>query len=129
MGSEIGEETETTTLKEYFDRLFEYALSIGMTPYQFWEEDVELFNRYYGAEMIRQRKRNNEIWLQGLYIYNAIGCLAPILNMGSKDHKAKPYMSKPIPITEEEIEEHQLEKEKRFVAFMDRLAKGGKKDG
>ena len=68
-----------------------------------------------------------ELWLQGLYVYNAIGALVPVLNPFSKEHKAKPYLKNPIPITEEEREEEQRRKEQRFIEFMDRLAEAGKK--
>ena len=101
MGSELAEkETNETSLKEYFDTLFEYALAIGMTYDQFYNDDVDLFVRYHNAEKLRQKKRNNEMWLQGAYIYNAIGSLAPILNGMVKNPKAQPYMKQPIPITE-----------------------------
>lgn len=129
MGSELADKKDTneTSLKEYFDKLFEFALAIGMTYDQFWNDDVELLNRYYGAEMIRQKKRNNEMWLQGAYIYNAIGSLAPILNGMVKNPKAQPYMKQPIPITESERQEQANQKALHFVSKLDELAKVGAK--
>ena len=128
MGSELAEkETNETSLKEYFDTLFEYALVIGMSYDQFWNDDIELLNRYHNAEMLRQKKRNNEMWLQGAYIYNAIGSLAPILNGMVKNPKAQPYMKQPIPITEEERIEQQNQRALKFVSKLDELAKVGAK--
>ena len=96
---------------------------------QFWEDDIDLFACYYKAEQIRQKKRNNEMWIMGAYVYNAIGSLAPLLNGMSKNHKAQPYMKQPIPLTEDERNEIQRQKEEKFIAYLDRLAKEGKKDG
>lgn len=128
MGSEV---ENNTTLKEYFDKLFQYALSIGMTPHEFWEDDIDLFNHYHQAELIRQRKRNNEMWLQGLYVYNAVGSLAPVLNGLSKEHRAKAYLKRPIPLTEEERIEEQNRKVNNFKNYLLSIStiKGGKKNG
>lgn len=131
MGSEVEqkENSTETTLKEYFDELFAYALSIGMTYNQFWYEDIDLLRVYHNAEQIRIRKRNQEMWIQGMYIYQAIGSLAPILNGFVKDHKARPYMKKPIPITEDERIEQQNQKVQNFKNYMMKMTKAGKKDG
>ena len=98
-----------------------------MTYDQYWFEDPKLINIYIKAEEIRQRKRNNELWLQGAYIYQAIGSLAPMLNPFSKDHKAKPYLKSPIPLTEEERDDIEREKYERFVNYMMSKVEAGKK--
>lgn len=130
MGSELGEEPKPTSLKAYFDELCGYAISIGMTYKEFWEDDIDILLYYVKAEETRQKKRNNEMWLQGAYIYQAIGALAPVLNGMTKEHRASPYLKQPFAITEEERIEQENQKLKRFVAYMDRLAsKGGEKNG
>lgn len=131
MGSEVVvESTAETSLKDYFNELFVYALSIGMTYDQFWHDDVDLLVYYHKAEQIRNRKRNQEMWLQGLYIYQAIGNLAPVLNGFVKDHRAKPYLKQPIPITEEDRIEQENQKVLKFRDYLINLSKkGGKKDG
>ena len=108
---------------EYLDELFAYALSIGMTYKQYWYGDPKILNTYVRAEAFRQKRRNNELWLQGLYVHIAIGDLVPILNPFSKDHHAKKYLSKPIPITKEEQEEQERDKYERFVEYMKSLTK------
>ena len=129
MGSEVGE-SQPTSLKDYFDELCAYALSIGMSFQEFWEDSVDKLIYYHKAEQFRIRKKNEELWLMGLYVYNAVGNLAPILNMGVKDHKAKPYMKQPIPITEEERIEQENQRVSRFANYMDGLVKKGEmKDG
>jgi len=130
LGSGGSVEKRTTSpqdIIDYLNKLFAYALSIGMSYDQYWKEDPKLINAYIQAEEIRQRKRNNEMWLQGAYIYHAIGSLSPVLNPFSKDHKAKPYLKQPIPITEEEREQIQREKEAKFISYLDRIVEAQSK--
>lgn len=111
---------------EYLEELCAYALSIGMPSKEYWYDDPLLINNYIRAEEIKQRKRNTEMWLQGYYVYQAVGGLIHLANSFSKEHKAKPYLNKPIPITEEEKAEEQRRKEEKFIKFMDSLAEVGK---
>jgi len=67
------------------------------------------------------------MWLQGMYIYQAIGALTPLINPFSKDHRAKPYLKQPIPITEEEREEQERDKYDRFVNYL--MSKANKEVG
>lgn len=103
---------------DYLENLFSYALSIGMTYEQYWYDEPSLLNRYVKAEEYRRIRRNQEMWLQGLYVHIAIGDLVPIINPFSKDHKAKPYLKKPIPVSREEMEEQERDKYNRFVDYM-----------
>ena len=109
---------DTISPLEYLDELCSYALSIGMTYNEYWYEPYDKINLYVRAEQMRQRKKNNELWLQGLYVHIAIGDLVPVLNPFSKDHKARPYLDKPIAITQEEQEEQDKAKYDRFVKYM-----------
>ena len=108
---------------DYLEELCAYAISVGMPASEYWYGDPQLLNNYVRAEEIRQRKKNNELWLQGLYIYQAIGALSPVLNPFSKKHKAERYMSKPIPITSDELAEAEKEKYDRSVDYMHSLVK------
>lgn len=104
------------TLEEYFNELFAYMLSIGMNEHQFWEESPFLIIPYIEAEKIRQKKRNNEMWIQGAYIQQAVAsCL-------SKNAK---YPREPIPLSEEEQEEA---RNRRALAFKQKLIAISKKN-
>ena len=89
-----------------------------MSYHDYWYGDPQMLINYHNAEEIRQRKRNNEMWLQGAYIYQAIGSLAPILNAFSKETRAKPYLKQPIPLTEKERAEQEQAKIQKFIDFM-----------
>ena len=112
---------------DYLDELCSYALSIGMSYDQYWYGDPSLIKYYVKAEKIRQKKTNNELWLQGFYVYHAVGSLVPILNPFSKEKKAKKYLKEPIPLTEEDKEEQEQQKLQRFINYMDKLAEVSKK--
>ena len=102
----------------YLDDLCAYALSIGMTYEQYWFERPNLLNVYVKAEEYRRTRVNQDLWLQGLYVYQAIGDLVPLLNPFSKDHKPKPYLKEPIPISEKEVEERRLKRIQNWTEMM-----------
>ena len=81
-------------------------MSIGMSYDEFWNQDVALVRAYRKAQEIRDRRQNQAMWLQGLYIYNALCDVAPIFHaFAKKGTKPTPYMEEPYPITATEIEE------------------------
>lgn len=104
-----------STYTEEFNKVFPYYLSIGMTYEQFWEQDPMLCKYYREAEELRNERKNQELWLQGMYIYEAIADLSPILHaFAKKGTKAHPYADSPYPITKKERERIRLEKEKQM---------------
>lgn len=71
-----------------------------MTHEQFWHGDVEMTRAYRKAHELKQKRDNEQAWLNGLYIYEAIGCMAPVLNMNAKKGtKATPYPTMPHDLT------------------------------
>lgn len=93
------------TYSAKFDEVFPYYLSIGMTYDQFWNGDCTLVIPYRKADKLQKERKNQELWLQGLYIYEAILDVSPVLHaFAKKGTKPKPYSSAPYPITNEEME-------------------------
>lgn len=98
---------------EIFLTKFPYYLSIGMTEEQYWDRDSTLVKSYRKAEELRKERVNQEMWLQGMYIYDAISRLSPILRaFAKKGTKAQPYAEEPYPINKKTVEEAKLKKEK-----------------
>ena len=109
------------TYTEKFYELFPYYLSIGMTPEQYWEGDCTLAKYYRKAEELRNEKRNQELWLQGMYIYEAICDVAPVLHaFAKKGTKPTPYSDKPYALNDKQIKRNEEEKQRK-------LAQKGKK--
>ena len=115
-GSEHNSSLPHFTYTERFYEVFPYYLSIGMTPEQFWEGDCTLVKYYRQADELRNERRNQELWLQGMYFYEAICDVSPILHaFAKKGSKPHPYPSKPYAISEKQIREERREKEQKLA--------------
>lgn len=69
---------------EVFYNHLPYYLAIGMTPEQFWDGDCRLTESYRRADELKQRRRNQDLWLQGMYFYEALCDVSPILQAFAK---------------------------------------------
>ena len=99
--------------KLFYDQ-FPYYLSIGMTPEQYWDGDSLLAKYYRKAEELRRKRRNEELWLQGMYIYEALCDVSPVMNaFAKKGTKPRPYADHPYAITRGEMADEKAMKEKR----------------
>ena len=106
----------------FYDQ-FPYYLSIGMTPEQYWDGDSMLAKYYRKADELRKKRRNEELWLQGMYVYEALCDVAPVLHAFAKrGTKPVPYPDHPYALTvndrEEEkklIERREREKARRYM--------------
>ena len=114
-GSERNSSLPFVTYTERFYEHFPYYLSIGMTPEQYWDGDPSLVKHYRRADEIRFEKRNQELWLQGMYIYEAICDASPILHsFAKKGTKPHPYVSKPYSLTVAQRKQEMANKEKEI---------------
>ena len=108
-------------------------MSIGMTYDEFWNQDVKLVEVYRKAMELREKRRNQELWLQGMYIYEALCDASPLFRFSMKKGvvKPEPYAKEPYPITAAEVREREERdarvKEERlkaeFAAFAERMRK------
>ena len=97
-----------------FYELFPFYLSIGMTPEQYWDGDPSLAKYYRKAYELQRKRRNEDLWLQGMYIYEALCDVSPLLQaFAKKGTKAHPYAERPYSITRDDREEERKLKEQR----------------
>lgn len=97
---------------EIFYKQFPYYLSIGMTEEQYWDRDCLLTKYYRKAEELRNEKFNQQAWLQGMYFYDSLARISPILHAyAKKGTKAQPYVEEPYPITKKAQKESKIKKE------------------
>ena len=98
-----------------------------MTYEQFWEQDCELVKYYRKAAQIRQDLRNQEAWLQGAYIYEALVDAAPVFrSLAKKGTKPVPYRDQPYElfgrkdkVKRKEVQEKHDQQAKAYMeAFM-----------
>ena len=113
VNSEPSPHREEKTFGEIFHDCFPYYLSIGMTPEQYWDGDCTLTADYRKASEIANEKRNQELWLMGMYVYEAILDNVPVLRaFGKKNAKPHPYSKEPYAITAAAVKKQKEEKEK-----------------
>ena len=104
------------TYTEKFYEVFPYYLSIGMTYELFWDGDPTLPKYYRKADAMRDERRNQELWLQGMYIYEALCDVSPVLRaFAPKGTKPNPYSSKPYAINEKQVKADEEEKQRALV--------------
>ena len=92
-------------LGKYLDQICPYYISWGMTWDEFWYESIDRLQAYWQANQYSIERRNQELWLQGLYIRSAVAsCL---------DKKFK-YPDKPQRITELSDTEREAEDKRKL---------------
>lgn len=88
-------------------------MALGMSYSDYWDSDPEMVRYYRQASRLKQKEMNFQLWLQGAYIYEALGDIAPILVFGAKSGtRVKPYSKEPYILSEREKEEREQQKAK-----------------
>lgn len=106
-----------------------------MTYDQFWNEDCELVVFYRKAAQIKQDLKNQDAWLQGAYIYEALIDVAPVLRaFTKKETKPVPYRKEPFELFSKQkkskVQEKNDNKAKAYMeAFMISVNKKLQKKG
>lgn len=94
-------------------------MSIGMSYDDFWNGDVRMTVSFRKAEELRYKRRNQELWLQGKYVYEALCDASPLFRFSTSPVKAEPYLKEPYPVTAAEV----CEREEREARMMEERLK------
>ena len=137
MGGEFLGDSSPTRVKthtEVFEESFHFYLAIGMSYAEYWEGDPKLAQYYRKAYLLRQEEMNNNAWLQGMYIYDAVSTALhnALRGMGKNPPPTKDYAKKPYDIFKKEKtpEEKALEVEKeqeKAAAWMEKFVQQNKR--
>ena len=95
-------------------------LAMGMTPTQYWDEDPRLAIAYREAHRLRRQEDNENAWLHGMYVYDALA-VALSNAFGKRGSKKLNYIERPVdimPLTEEEKRRREAEEYKKMDAAM-----------
>ena len=87
----------------------------GMSYDDFWYGKPELATAYRKLHRLQAEQTNQQLWLQGLYIHNAV---AVAINNAFSKQKQK-YISEPVrlfPMTEDEKETKAEETRQKLIA-------------
>lgn len=91
-----------------------YYLLYGMTYEQYMFGDVELAVYYRKKYELEEQRYNYHAWLQGMYVYEAVADVSPILHaFAKKGTEIIPYAKEPYPITEKQRAEKEARDAKR----------------
>jgi len=110
---------ESSSLTKLFEHECPYYMSYGMSFNEFWHGDAYLCKFYRDAYKLKMKYDDVFTWKQGMYIYEALCDVSPILHAFSKKG-AKPlqYRSRPM---SDEIKEDKTDKEKEIESENERL--------
>lgn len=112
-GSVSGDDSpQESSFAHYLDTICPYYMNYGMTWDEFWYGSVDRLQGYWQKHQFAVEQRNQELWLQGLYIRAAVAsCL---------DNKAK-YPDKPHRITPMTEAEQDAENKRKVEQMREQL--------
>lgn len=97
-------------------------MALGMTYEQYWYGDVRMTLAFIEADKLRQKRHNEEAWLQGMYFYDALAKVSPILRAFAKNGtKAQPYPKQPYGVETKQkspAEREKSEENERLKALL-----------
>lgn len=119
-------------MTEIYERDCPYYLAIGMTYEEYWYGDPLMVRAFYKADKLRRERTDEEAWLYGLYVLNALN--ATVGNMFRKSGQPAEYPKEPFLIQKqrEERERSEREKEQEAIwarAWMSQFVMAGKNWG
>ena len=137
ISKEIGEEgsrVESVSLTQIFEEQCPIYMSYGMTYDEFWYGSPYRAKFYREAKKLSIKQKDEELWMQGVYIYDALCRVSPILHAFSKSGtKPLPYPNKPYFSTiydenneenkKQEIENERLKAQVLFKRWAEDTAK------
>lgn len=100
-------------------------MNMGMSYEQFWEDDPTIAKAYFEAFKMKQKNefknKEWELWKQGVYVYEALVDVSPILHAFSKATKPLPFPEKPLGIEYLENDGMKTEEQKKQEEENERL--------
>ena len=96
---------------------------MGMSYNEFWYGDPTLVRDYRKAWEIRQHNEEWARWRNGMYFYDALLKVSPVLRPFAKG-KVEPgkYPERPYPLTEKEAKEQERQREEEnFKEYLRRM--------
>ena len=104
---------ESVSLTQIFEEQCPIYMSYGLSYDEYWYESPYRAKFYRQAKEIEIKQKDEEMWMQGVYIYDALCRVSPILHAFSKSGtKPLPYPTKPYLSELEEQNKIDEEKEK-----------------
>ena len=131
--SEDKPQVEDTSLTKLFEEQCPIYMAYGMEYNDFWYGDAYLTKFYRESHKLKVKQKDEELWMQGMYIYEALCDVAPIFHAFAKrGTKPVPYTDHPYSITNKEREAEKdrkikQEQEKAKQYMLGKMAKINKR--
>lgn len=124
--SPVSNESEQSEVcfADTLDKWCAYYMTLGVPCDEFWNGDYTLLKYYVDAHKYAVDRRNEELWLQGMYFYHAIS--VALSNAFDKHSKTR-YPDKPYQLTEPSEEQKERENQKKIDDFRASLMALGKR--
>lgn len=122
---------------DFLERVCPQYIAYGMSYDEYWNGDNEAPKMYRLAYQEKMRHENQMAWVQGMYVYEAIMDVAPILRAFSKARRPHPFRDAPYEIFAEDKEKREQDEamakyermKEKVAAFADafnkRTSEGG----
>lgn len=118
MGDSLTDQEEgekLSSLSDFFKEKCPFFMAIGMSYQEYWYDDVWIASYYLKAWELKKEQKNEELWLQGVYIYEAMCDVAPVLHAFCKNGtKPLPYPSEPYSFHKKSKKEKEMEEKKEI---------------
>ena len=133
-----GSRVEDTSLTKLFEKACPIYMSYGMSYHDFWYGSAFMTTFYRDAHKLKVRQQDENNWMLGMYVYEAILDCSPILHpFSKKGTKPLPYAEKPYLMdkletkTRAQIEEEEKRKQEnerlKFIVQMNNWFRSTKK--
>lgn len=99
-------------------------MALGVPCDEFWDGDYTRLKYYVDKHRIAVEQQNEQLWLQGVYFYEA---LSVALAQAFSKHSQAKYPEKPYRLTPLSEEEQELENQKKVEEFRAQLMAAGRR--
>lgn len=123
--TKLSQKVESISLTKTFEELCPIYMSYGMSYKDYWYGPAYMTKFYRESNKIKLKKQDENNWMIGMYVYEAMIDCSPVLHaFCKKGTKPLPYAEKPFLMdklalrekTQEEIEQEQ--ENKRLIAMV-----------
>lgn len=121
---EEGSEVEYTSLTILFEKACPIYMSYGMSYNDFWHGSAFMVTFYREAHKLKLKQQDENNWMIGMYVYEALCDVSPILHAFSKrgtkplPYADKPYLMDKIDSVEKTKQHEEQEKENERLKFL-----------
>ena len=132
--TKVKSKVESTPLTKLFEHECPYYMSYGMSLEDYWYGDAYLVKFYRDAYKLKIRYDDVFMWKQGMYIYEALCDVSPILHAFSKkgtkplQYRIRPMSDDFKDIMTEKDKEKEIQNERlKAIVFFEKWAKATSK--